>query len=82
MPRYEYSCDACDLTFEVSRSFQDSDLAAACPMCDGKCRKVFSVPLTYSRGAAFDSPARPDSGGGRWSHHGHSHGPGGAAHSH
>jgi len=83
VPLYEYSCEPCNLTFEVSRSFKDSDLPALCPMCDVAARKLISVPLTtFTRGAASAQPAPAPASASRWSHHGPSHGPGAANHSH
>lgn len=86
MPLYDYHCDRCDLEFEVSRSLKDSDVPAMCPMCDVKARRVFTAPMmTFTRGAAAEAapPSVPGGGGGsRWSHHGHSHGPGSSSHSH
>ena len=83
MPLYEYSCEPCNLTFEVSRSFKDSDLPALCPMCDVAARKLIAVPLTtFTRGAASAQPAPAPASASRWSHHGPSHGPGAANHSH
>ncbi len=84
MPRYEYACQACDLTFEAVRSFADADVPAHCPMCDNPARKMISMPMaTFTRGAASAQPSpAPASSAARWSHHGHSHGPGAASHSH
>lgn len=84
MPLYDYHCDACQLEFEVSRSIKDSDVPAMCPMCDVQARRVFTAPMmTFTRGAAAEAapPSMPPSGS-RWSHHGHSHGPGSSSHSH
>ena len=84
MPLYDYECDRCHLSFEVSRSMKDSDVPADCPLCNVKARRVFSAPMTFTRGASaqesLSSPAPPSAP--RWSHHGHSHGPGSSAHSH
>ena len=85
MPLYDFHCDSCSLEFEVSRSMKDSDIPAHCPMCDAKARRVFSMPMTFTRGAAAaaEAPAAaPAPAASRWSHHGHSHGPGGMGHSH
>jgi putative FmdB family regulatory protein len=84
MPLYDYECDRCNLQFEVSRSIKDSDVPAVCPMCDVKARRVYTAPMmTFTRGAAYEaSPPSAPGNSSRWSHHGHSHGPGGAGHSH
>ncbi|GIW13465.1 MAG: hypothetical protein KatS3mg062_0904 [Tepidiforma sp.] len=85
MPLYDYHCERCGLDFEVSRSIKDSDIPADCPMCSVPATRVFTPPMmTFTRGAARESlgnPA-PRGGGSRWSHHGHSHGPGTRPHSH
>ncbi|MCX7618665.1 zinc ribbon domain-containing protein [Tepidiforma sp.] len=85
MPLYDYRCDRCGLEFEVSRSIKDSDIPADCPMCSVPAKRLFTPPMmTFTRGAARESlgtPA-PPAGGSRWSHHGHSHGPGTRPHSH
>ncbi len=85
MPLYDYRCERCGLDFEVSRSIKDSGIPADCPVCFEPARRVFTPPMmTFTRGAAresLQSPA-PRSGGARWSHHGHSHGPGTRPHSH
>ena len=84
MPLYDYRCAACDLTFEVARSFADSDVPAHCPMCDAVASRQLSVPMaTFTKGAAAQSAQSSWSGGSsKWSHHGHSHGPGTGGHSH
>ncbi len=85
MPLYDYACDRCGLTFEVSRSIKDSDIPAMCPVCDIAARRVFTPPMaTFTRGAAAaaDRANFPSPSPARWSHHGHSHGPGTGAHTH
>lgn len=84
MPLYDYHCDRCGLDFEVSRSLKDSDVPADCPMCNVQARRIFTPPMmTFTRGAAREStPGPAPSSGARWSHHGHSHGPGTRPHSH
>ncbi|MGD9933815.1 MAG: FmdB family zinc ribbon protein [Dehalococcoidia bacterium] len=82
MPRYDYSCGPCDLQFEVSRSFAEADKPVYCPFCEAPAVRGVSIPLaTFTRGSAASSPlpAAPSS---RWSHHGHSHGPGATGHAH
>lgn len=88
MPLYEYECKQCDLMFEVSRSFKDSDLGADCPTCFKPAARVFTAPMSFTKGAAL---AALNSGGAsgalnaaasRWSHHGHSHGSSASSHSH
>jgi putative FmdB family regulatory protein len=88
MPLYDFHCEPCDLYFEVSRSFKDSEVPAFCPTCDRKAKREMSVPMaTFTRGAAAEGLSASLNGGGasagaRWSHGGHSHGPGAGGHSH
>jgi len=89
MPLYDFHCDKCGLDFEVSRSMKDSDVPAHCPMCDAAARRVFTMPMTFTRGAAsaVDPAATPTpdaaaAAAAKWSHHGHSHGVGASSHSH
>jgi len=86
MPLYDYACADCDLTFEVSRSFADADVPADCPMCGEQAKRQMSVPMSvFTRGAAAEGARdreRTSSAASRWSHHGHSHGPGSGNHTH
>lgn len=84
MPLYDYACADCDLTFEVSRSFADADVPADCPMCGEPAKRQLTVPMSvFTRGAAAENAReRTASTPARWSHHGHSHGPGAASHTH
>jgi putative FmdB family regulatory protein len=40
MPRYEYECEKCHHTFELTQRFSDPP-ARECPRCHGPVRKVF-----------------------------------------
>lgn len=40
MPTYEYECEACHHTFELTQRFTDPP-PKACPRCQGRVRKVF-----------------------------------------
>jgi putative FmdB family regulatory protein len=52
MPIYEYKCKACDLKFEVKRSFSES-LGANCPQCQCQAQRIFSpVPIVF-KGPGF-----------------------------
>ncbi len=83
MPLYDYACETCALTFEVSRSFKEADLPAHCPICDRPAKKQITTPMmTFTRGARADGATPSEPGGGSWFHHGHSHGPGSGAHTH
>jgi putative FmdB family regulatory protein len=76
VPLYDFECAECNVTFEVSRSFADSDVPAHCPRCEKQARRLLSAPLTvFTRGGAAESLRAPGTAA-RWSHHGHSHGPG------
>lgn len=41
MPMYEYSCEACDNTFELRQKFSDPP-ADKCPTCGGAVKKLIS----------------------------------------
>jgi putative FmdB family regulatory protein len=44
---YEYRCDA-DGAFEVNRPLGTQPESAACPVCGGDARRVFSTPMLSS----------------------------------
>ena len=44
MPIYEYECRRCKLKFDLYRKFADSDRAAKCQNCNGRARKLISLP--------------------------------------
>jgi putative FmdB family regulatory protein len=85
MPRYDYRCSACEIEFEVARSFSDIDAPLACPRCGGPTERPFKLPTmgqfaatmkTDRRGTMALDWARPTRS------HGHSHAPGTPDHSH
>ena len=84
MPLYDFRCPNCGLEFEVSRPISRASESAFCPLDNSASERVFTMPMTFTRGAAPDepktTPAAPAGGG--WSHFGHSHGYGASAHSH
>ena len=85
MPRYDFRCSQCGLDFDVSRRFDESSNSASCPLDGATAVRTYnSVPSSFVRGSgvAANRISRPVTGGGKWSHHGHSHGPGGASHTH
>ncbi len=84
MPLYDYNCPTCELTFEVSRSFADANLAALCPLCSKAAVRQVTLPMTtFTRGAAAAKVSgTPTPRSSNWYHGGHSHGPGSAPHSH
>ena len=71
MPRYDFRCTTCDLTYEVSRPMADADAPATCP--DGHVGAVRLLPLFATTGIAATGiatsgaaagPAPTSSGGG------------------
>lgn len=84
MPLYDFQCTRCGLEFEVSRTFSESSDSADCPLDSAPAKRVYnSAPTTFvkSRGGPPPLPSAAPSGG-RWSHGGHSHGPGTGGHTH
>lgn len=74
MPMYEYSCLACNHTFEARQKFSDAPLSV-CPQCQGELRKMISqsgfalkgggwYQQSYgSGGAASACPSKSEGGG-------------------
>jgi putative FmdB family regulatory protein len=79
VPRYAFRCTACELEFEVSRAIRDAGAEASCPADGAPAARIFTVPQMNFNRPPSSTPAPPSSS---YSHHGHSHGPGTAAHSH
>jgi putative FmdB family regulatory protein len=54
VPRYQYACTepACGHEFEAVQSFSDPALSA-CPICEGRLRKVFSAVGVVFKGSGF-----------------------------
>lgn len=44
MAFYDYRCDH-DGVFEIARPLGTAPASIACPVCDGKARRVFSTPM-------------------------------------
>jgi putative FmdB family regulatory protein len=42
MPLYEYSCEKCKMTFEVTQSFSDPPIED-CPDCGERVKKLMSL---------------------------------------
>lgn len=84
MPLYDFRCPQCGLEFEVSRPVSRATEAAFCPVDNTASERVFTMPMTFTRGAAPEGSTTlaPTEGGGTWSHHGHSHGHGAGQHTH
>jgi hypothetical protein len=57
----------------------DASKPAACPVDGASAERIYTMPNTH-----FKRPpgAPPPTGGGNYSHHGHSHGPGTRSHTH
>lgn len=45
MPVYDFVCEDCG-PFEQRRSFAEADDPMVCPSCEGKVRRIYSVPYT------------------------------------
>jgi putative FmdB family regulatory protein len=72
MPLYDYQCDHCQTTFEVSASFKEKELGLkpVCPNCQNtETRQVLSVGMfirtgSINGGSVPPSFCGPGSGGG------------------
>ncbi len=79
MPLSDFRCPQCGLEFEVSRPFSRATEPADCPQDGTAAERVFSMPMTFVKGGAGETPP-PSAGAGHGHGHGHSHGPGGHTH--
>jgi len=52
MPTYEYRCNNCDKTFEVSQKITD-DPMEKCPDCGGKIQKLVSASNFVLKGSGW-----------------------------
>ena len=52
MPTYQYACTECGHAFEQFQSFTD-DALTACPVCEGRLRKVFNAVGVVFKGSGF-----------------------------
>jgi putative FmdB family regulatory protein len=52
MPIYEYSCNACNIQFELRQKFSDPP-ADQCPQCGGTVRKLVSAVSFSLKGAGW-----------------------------
>ena len=50
MPVYEYCCPACNVKFELMRSFSQSGEGAPCPKCQNKAPRAVSRFASFSKG--------------------------------
>jgi len=55
MPTYEYRCNQCNHTFEISRSYQEIESKVHCPKCNLDTSRVYSVPAVQFKGTGFYS---------------------------
>ena len=78
MPLYDYRCPKCGLEFEVSRPISRATEAALCPRDGAESERVFTMPMTFVKGAGGETPPAPPPAGGH--DHGHSHGRGNHTH--
>jgi putative FmdB family regulatory protein len=84
MPLYPFRCPQCGLEFEVSRPMSKAGDPATCPLDGATGTRIFTAParLTAGRGESAPAPTPPPRPASTWSHFGHTHGAGVAAHSH
>lgn len=52
MPRYDYRCSSCGVTYERKESFE-APLQHACENCGGVSRRVFVAPPILFKGSGF-----------------------------
>ena len=52
MPIYDYFCESCEKTFEVSQKFTDEPLST-CKFCSGPVRKLLSAPAIVFKGSGW-----------------------------
>lgn len=52
MARYDYSCPACNTTFEVEHGMKEHP-EVVCPTCGGPCNRVFSASGIVLKGSGF-----------------------------
>jgi putative FmdB family regulatory protein len=53
MPIYEYECEKCACRFELKRRFGEDEGSPCCPQCQGKVRRLFSLPAIIFKGSGF-----------------------------
>jgi putative FmdB family regulatory protein len=82
VPLYDFRCPKCGLEFEVSRPISRASEPALCPQDNTESERVFTMPMTFTRGNPGDTPPPPASGGGFDGGHGHGHTHGPGTHTH
>lgn len=71
MPKYDYSCEACNAVFERERMVDQRDHPTACPVCEAPSRRKVTSPKLLFKGDPAEN--RP-----YWHNHdgySHSHAP-------
>lgn len=64
MPVYEYRCDDCERTFEMRRSYSESDSPAGCPQCRGQhTHRLLSNFVAFSSSSGGESTHIAGGGG-------------------
>ncbi|MGA1048897.1 MAG: FmdB family zinc ribbon protein [Minisyncoccia bacterium] len=53
MPRYEYSCEECNLSVEISKPFSESDSYELCQHCGNKMSKIYGTIGIQFKGSGF-----------------------------
>ncbi len=53
MPRYDFSCNVCGLTFERTIPFNGSLDQVTCPNGHHQVRRLYSVPAVVFKGSGF-----------------------------
>jgi putative FmdB family regulatory protein len=49
MPKYEFRCNGCGMTFDERRPFSQASAAATCPTCQSEdTRKLFNTVTIFS----------------------------------
>ena len=62
MPRYEFTCPSCGLSFEKTLAIQESQTQVRCPSVHGNVRRVYTAAAVLFRGSGFyvtDQRAKP-----------------------
>ena len=82
MPLYDYRCPQCGLEFEVSRPISRATEAALCPLDQTESERIFTMPMTFTRGASPEDSSSSSPAPDTSFSHGHSHGHGPGQHTH
>lgn len=65
MPRYPYTCEACEQSFEIEKTMDRAGDREVCPRCQGPATRVFTAPSLPRQGsdAGFPEADAPGVGG-------------------